>query len=161
MLQVPAHRHSPRLGTPCVPLHGRYVCMGHMKTKLRKQYKSTYYHFLYALEPAPPYAVVNVSHPFRLRPLPPNATRRVHAMLGKAFAPRAGTYRRERAHGRPFEEEKIQFVSGMLAAEDGETLRLSYGVNDCVAATRRLAVSEAVALLERRRVVQPAWSFFV
>lgn len=36
---LPSHRHPPRCGTPCLQLQGRYVCFGHFKTRLRRQYK--------------------------------------------------------------------------------------------------------------------------
>ena len=150
---LPAYRHPPRCGTPCLHLRARHVCIGHLKTRMRRQYKSTYFQFLYALQPHPPYAVVNVSHPFRLRLLDANTTATVHRMLGRTFAPRTA-YRASRAHGRPFEEEKIQFVSGLVRADEHSVL-LSYGVNDCISVIRRLSLDDVDALLERQ--YQP-WS---
>ena len=145
---LPAYRHPPRCGTPCLHLGGRYVCLGHVKTRMRRQYKSTYFQFFYALAASPPYSVVNVSHPFRLRTLDANFTRGVHAMLGATFSPRK-QYHTARARGRPFDEERIQFASGMVLI-DGRRLLLSYGINDCIGATRELALNDVEALLERR-----------
>ena len=128
---------------------------------MRRQFKSTYFQFLYALQPHPPYAVVNVSHPFRLRLLNANTTATVHRMLGRTFAPRTA-YRASRAHGRPFEEEKIQFVSGLVRADEHSVL-ISYGVNDCISVIRRLSLDDVDDLLERQyqpwsrsRLVQPS-----
>ena len=101
---------------------------------------------MYAVQASPPFAVLNVSHPFRLRLLNASSTPGVHRVLGPSFAPRKGYHSRE---GRPFDEEKIQFVSGFVRLDEAHVL-LSYGVNDCVAVTRQLAVSEVFSLLERR-----------
>ena len=45
---MPAYRRAPRCGTPCLLLQGRHVCFGHFKTRVKRQYKSTYFQFVCA-----------------------------------------------------------------------------------------------------------------
>lgn len=128
----------PRGGTPCVALFGNLVCLGHLKAHMRGQYKSTYFHFFYATQPAAPFAVVSVSHPFRFRPLGKGALQHVRSALGSNFSRKLTS----------FVQEKIQFASGLVLARDG-ALVVSWGVADCAGATRRLDTDTVRSLLAR------------
>ena len=78
-----------------------------------------YFHFLYELDPAPPHAVRAVSYPFRFR---------------RFFGD---------------ERDRVQYAAGTtLDARAGNaTLRISFGVADCVAAETTLRVPDVVAML--------------
>jgi len=140
----------PRGGTPCIPLFGSLVCCGHVKARLRGQFKSTYYHFFYAVQPQPPYAITNVSFPFRFATLGRAALGRIKGELGGGFTRKATS----------FVQEKIQFASGLVLADDdaapngAQSLIVSWGVADCAGAARRLNVRTVGAMLERSLRVQ-------
>lgn len=78
-----------------------------------------YTHFLYALEPYPPFRVVATSREFCIA-AEQNAT----------------------------DCESIQFVSGLTVARGGSTLILSYGVNDCEAKASGLPLGRVWDMLQ-------------
>ena len=140
-----AVRAIPRGGTPCLRLLGSLVCLGHFRTRLRGLFhRSTYFHFFYALQPAPPYAVTNVSRPFRFARL------------------REGEAQRSLARPVPADEEEgfrneaVQFAAGMVPIGGGQSeappshLRVTYGIGDCISASRDVAMSDVAALLSGR-----------
>ena len=134
----------PRGGTPCVSLFGLHVCLGHLKARMRGQYKSTYYHFFYALSKQPPYRVLNVSYPFRFATLGKQALEYTRAALGPSGFTRKLT---------SFIQEKIQFASGLVRRGDKQ-LMVSWGVADCAGAVRAVNVSLVGEMLAGRRVMQ-------
>ena len=44
----------------------------------------------------------------------------------------------------------MQFAAGMVALDDGKRLRVTYGIGDCISATRDLAIVDVAALLSGR-----------
>ena len=76
-----------------------------------------YLHFMYLVEEAPPYRVAAVSYPFRFR--------------------------------RYFDDERdrIQFAAGTSIDEAARTLRISFGVADCVASETTISTAEVAAML--------------
>ena len=139
------HTHpTPRGGTPCVPLLGTLVCLGHLKARLRGQYKSTYYHIFYSMEPHAPYTILNASFPFRFATLGKAALESTRAALGATFSRKLTS----------FLQEKIQFATGLIRAAGGAEVIVSWGVADCTGATRSVPVKTVSALLARTLRVQ-------
>lgn len=77
-----------------------------------------YTHFLYALEPHAPFGIVATSREFCIA-----------------------------AEQDPTDCESIQFVSGLTLLPDGESVLLSYGVNDCEAKAAKIPLSKMWAML--------------
>jgi hypothetical protein len=140
-------RAIPRGGTPCVRFVAQsLVCLGHFRTRLSVLDKrSTYFHFFYALQSSAPFAITNVSRPFRFASVGTTAADARGGGGGGADAkghePNADP---DRLKG--FREESVQFAAGMVPL-DAHTMRVTYGIGDCISATRDLAVADLLALL--------------
>ena len=145
-------RAIPRGGTPCLPLlatstsakkrdtASSLVCLGHFRTRLRPtDRRSTYFHFFYAVQPSPPYAITNASRPFRFAKVKDRAS--VQTLLGPTGVPADEAAEVER--------EAVQFAVGMVRHGPG-MVRVTYGIGDCVSATRDVAISDVTALLSGR-----------
>lgn len=144
-----AQHPPPRGGTPCVRLFASLVCLGHLKARLRGQYKSTYFHVFYALQPHAPFRVTNVSAPFRFAPLGRAALEQTRAALGRSFSRKLTS----------FVQEKIQFALGLLVLRPHEAMRggaaevartrvvVSWGVADCTGVQRELDAGVVRAML--------------
>jgi hypothetical protein len=115
--------------------------LGHFRTRLQVLDKrSTYFHFFYAIQPHPPFAVTNASRPFRFAPVGTTAS---DARGGGSDA-QGQPADPEKLKG--FLEESVQFAAGMVPL-DANTVRVSYGIGDCISATRDVAVADLLALL--------------
>ena len=131
-------RAVPHGGTPCVPLLSARVCLGHFRSRQLGSYpRSTYFHFFYAVGLGPPFAITNVSTPFRLR-------RASSAERGSMLGERGAAMDPE-----GYETEAVQFAAGLVQA-DGTSLLVSYGLGDCVGALRQIRVDDVAALLAGR-----------
>ena len=99
---------------------------------------STYLQVMYALEPQPPYAVVNVSYLFRLRALKLTSKRASAAATWAAQANRTGAWpdrvRRDLDAKLRLYSENIQFASGLVPLDE-RTVLVTYGIHDCWAAS--------------------------
>lgn len=82
-----------------------------------------YVHFLYLVEDAPPYRVAAVSYPFRFR--------------------------------RYFDDQRdrVQFAAGTAVDEASSTLRISFGIADCVASETAIPTPDVAAMLRGDLVV--------
>jgi hypothetical protein len=125
----------PRLTSATIDVDGALIGVGHYRTT-----HAVYFHFLYELEPAPPFAVVRASRPFRFRSLP---------LRRGAKGP---LQRPDRSRG----PQEVQFASGLYHAKAHGRLVITYGVGTraslntsiSVAAARRMLADGAQAAAE-------------
>ena len=90
-----------------------------------------------ALQPTPPFRVVNVSLPFRFKTLKDSGL----------YAQAVGMISRTKGAA-SVNDHHIQFASG-LVLKNSMTLRISYGASDCLSATRDISVLDVAAQLAR------------
>lgn len=134
---------APRLTSSTVNVNGAFLSIGHYRTS-----HVVYLHFLYELEPHPPFAVRRVSRPFRFRSLPssmPPIRRGARAQFGPAGAPsstRSDT-RSDRAQG----PHGVQFASGLYHARRAGRLVITYGVGTRASLNTSISVSAAFRML--------------
>lgn len=118
------------------------MCLGHFRARMRSaDRRSTYFHFFYAVERKPPYTITNVSRPFRFA--------RVDGADARSQLGRGGVPADEQDQ---FASEAVQFAVGMvlLPGRNASMLRVTYGIGDCLSATRDLALSDVAELLAGR-----------
>ena len=119
--RIHAGHHGLSGGTPCVALGGMQLCVAHYRWPAGTMRVNgvKYWHVMYALANAAPFAVVNVSRPFR---------------FGALF-------------GEPQGRDRTQYAAGLVVDARRQVLTISYGVGDCVAAAVDVAVADAMRML--------------
>lgn len=122
--------HGLSGGTPCVQIGAMQVCVAHYRwpagTMRVKGVK--YWHVMYSFASTPPFAVVNVSRPFR---------------FGALF---------DEPQGR----DRTQYAAGLVVDDERQLLTISYGVGDCIAASVDVTVAAALRLLSGDGVSMPS-----
>ena len=140
---IPYSRSPPTGGTPCVRIKGLRVCLGRAEVLPKGAYKSTSYHFWYAVSPQQSYSITNVSLLFRFKSLGSKQSASAVQRMGSSFAPR---------NRRAFDTEKLQKATGLVRVNESMLL-VSYGLSGCVCAQRYVCVEDVLRMLERRLVV--------
>ena len=140
---IPYSRSPPTGGTPCVRIKGLRVCLGRAEVLPKGAYKSTSYHFWYAVSPQQSYSITNVSLLFRFKSLGSKQSTSAVQRMGSSFAPR---------NRRAFDTEKLQKATGLVRVNESMLL-VSYGLSGCVCAQRYVCVEDVLRMLERRLVV--------
>jgi hypothetical protein len=93
-----------------------------------------------ALQPEPPFAVVNASRPFRFA--------RADTFAKRRLLPNSQGLAEEQTSA--FDDETVQFAVGMVRSGDSSSVHITYGIGDCVSAARDVVLSDVSALLSGR-----------